>query len=534
MIDKATTRRHSRYRNRNRIDQTFSAPTSPSQPCSKAVGRNRPWRWLLFFAILGKSAVAGAQSSSYLEQFHAGTIGADVNVGSNGLNTFYGTFEGIGGSIVQITPGGKSVQWNPAGLAYMSRGQVYTEWSPPLNLRLNSFYNIENQINDEIDAGIVDYIRDRSTLDFREAQIDPNVKLAGRHGTISGIVKSSNVAFGAAIHNTTNLSSSFNIADARVIAVSEPSGGGTAIRFAGNLNGALTTELRMSGVSFAGGARIWNGLGIGAGYDRFSATLTARGAILPEAQVSSGAQEFAFNSPGSAHYDSLRGRIDGNFDGAAGRWRFGIGYHEGQRFAVDLAFFSRAELQLGGLMTVNYDEILAVNLSPEEGEPFLDAGQLIRDNFTGTFRRTTQVSNVRLRVPAHFAIGLSHLWPAGRASFVYGTFSGEAAVAFDYEAIKDTSEATITGERTYGIKPQHILHANLGAEWLQVRLGVLRTEFVSRHSRNEDDSEQSSVWLPIFALSGGIAVPSVESLRLDYALSLGLTSFLRLGFTLKL
>ncbi|HHL72826.1 MAG TPA: hypothetical protein ENJ29_09960, partial [Bacteroidetes bacterium] len=77
---------------------------------------------LTAFLLLAAGATASeAQTGSRLELFYGGIISSEIDVSSSGLFALSGTFPGAGAAISQLRPGGESVRWNPAGLAYMKK-----------------------------------------------------------------------------------------------------------------------------------------------------------------------------------------------------------------------------------------------------------------------------------------------------------------------------------------------------------------------------------------------------------------------------
>ena len=495
--------------------------------------RNRFFAGLVLVCSFFLAETGFSQSQGQLELFYGGIIGADIRISSGGLTEASGTYETLGGSISQLTPGGESVRWNPVGLAYVKSSLLYSEWIPPIRVNLNPFIQVEDKANTALRNGIQDFAAEGSKFDLQEFQIQPNVYLDGGQGNFSGILKTRYFAIGGAVKKPTRIRADLALSGLKFRAVTEAQQGGTAIRLLGVLSGTLTTDFVLSGYSVSIGRRFWEGLGLGLAYDSYAVSMTATGVFQPEAQVSSGSEVFAFNSNNPDQYDRLQASGDGRFEGEGGRWRFGAGYHIDDKYAFDMALFLPTEIGLGGSFMLNYDQFLAINLNAGKDEPFFNAAQLLEDNFTGTHPRTTLVQDVKLRLPGQFAVSAAMRWSQGRASISFTRYLRDLSMQFNYFSTGDSTATPVSGVRKMGFEPEYAVVSNFGAQWLQVRLGAMQATWSSEHSRSES-SKSSSIWLPIFGFSGGFVFPYYEKFRIDYALLFGVTSFVRIGTSLAL
>ena len=474
-----------------------------------------------------------SQSQGQLELFYGGIIGADIRVASGGLSEASGTYETLGGSISQLTPGGESVRWNPVGMAYVKSSVLYSEWIPPIHVNLNPFIRVEEKANTALRNGVQDFAAEGSKFELHEFKIQPNVYLEGGQGNFSGILKTQYFAIGAAVKKPTSIRTDLSLSGLKFRAVTEAQQGGTAIRLLGVLSGTLSSEFKLSGYSLSIGRRFWNGLGLGLAYDSYAVSMTATGVFQPEMQVSSGSEVFAFNSNNPEHYDRLQASGDGTFEGEGGRWRFGAGYHIDEKYAFDMALFLPTEIGLSGSFTLDYDQFLAINLNAGKDEAFFDAAQLLEDDFTGTHPRTTLVQDVKLRLPGQFAVSAAMRWSQGRASITFTKYLEDLSMQFNYFSSGDSTATPVSGTRKMGLEPGYALVSNFGAQWLQVRLGAMRATWTNVHSRSAT-SESSSIWVPLFGFSGGFVFPYYDKFRIDYALLFGVTSFFRIGTSLAL
>ncbi|KAA3660416.1 MAG: hypothetical protein DWQ10_06720, partial [Calditrichaeota bacterium] len=349
--------------------------------------------WSIILAFISGQTPTNAQG--ILEMFQGGIIGADLRIGGSGLSGFSGTFNGIGGSISQLTPGGESVRWNPVGLAYINKAVLYSEWVPPISLDLNPVLDIEKRANDKLHENI-DEINDGSEAEqsIEDFVIKPSLGMDGGQGNYAAVAKTRYFVIGGAVHSPSRVLADIGISGTKFLAATESGGAGTTIRLLGILSGTLSSEIKISGYSIAIAKMLPYNIGFGLGLDDYSATLSTIGVVQPEAQVSSGSEEFIFNNPEATHYDSLNANTKGFFKGGGTRFRFGLGYHIGDWLAIDMAYFAPYSIDLNGNMDFNYNQILAFTTG---GDNFFDAAQLLEDDYTGTHKRTTKIHDVRLK-----------------------------------------------------------------------------------------------------------------------------------------
>lgn len=466
-----------------------------------------------------------------LELFQGGIIGADLRIGSSGLSGFSGTFDGIGGSISQLTPGGESIRWNPVGLAYVKKSSLYSEWVPPISIDINPVFDIEKFANEQLHDGI-DELNSDSDVEqqIEDFIINPSVGMDGGQGNYAAIAKTRYFTVGGAIHSPTRLLADIGISGTKFRAATESSGGGTTIRLLGILSGTISSEIKISGYSLAFGKMLPYNIGVGIGLDDYSTTFSSIGEFQPEAQVSTGSQEFTFNDPLATHHDKLIAKTEGFFKGSGTRFRLGIGYHFGDWLAIDAAYFSPYKLELDGSMIFDYNQILALS---SDGDNFFDASQLIEDDYTGTHERSTTISNLKLKFPGRTSLALAGKWRDGRASLIYETYKSSNALVYNYTSTGDSTFTPVAGKRELGLKPLRALYISAGANWMQLRLGAVRADWINRHSRGDEESK-NSFWMPIFGLTGGFVAPHYRQFQFDYAFTVGITSFLRFGLSYQL
>ncbi len=489
---------------------------------------------LTAFLLLAAGATASvAQTGSRLELFYGGIISSEIDISSSGLFALSGTFPGAGAAISQLRPGGESVRWNPAGLAYMKKSLLYSEYVPPIALNLNTLLDVENRVNTTLRDNTARFAAADSLYDQRDSSIRPKISLSGGQGTYAAIVKTRYFSLGGAVHHPVRLATNFAVSGMKFRAATQAAGGGTTLRLLGVLNGTFASEFILTGYALAVGGKLGRGFALGLGFDSFSATLESSGVFRPEAQISSGSQEFVFNSPQSSHYDSLGAETRGAFFGDGARIRLGFGWHKGDRWAVDVAWFAPYDIVMSGALTLRYDRILAFNLSAEEGSEFFDAGQLLDDDFTGTHPRQTRLTNLRLSFPGRLGIALSGQWRNGSVMLVYERYQSALGLAFAYASTGDSTFTPLSGEREYRFAPKNALSLAAGAEWLQLQLGVASASFTTVHSR-ENLRTRRSFLLYTFSISGGFTIPHFRRMRMDYAVGFGVTSFLRFGFSYTL
>ncbi|MDQ7052664.1 MAG: hypothetical protein Q9P14_07175 [candidate division KSB1 bacterium] len=480
----------------------------------------------LFSALGLLVGSAFSQARGALELFQGGIVSARLNLGSLGTNAFTGVFPGIGGGFAQLTPGAESVRWNPVGLAFIRRSQLYSEWLPPLRID-PQFLNLQSTLNTELRKALAPYLPDESSV-YRDMNLQHRLLLEGGQGSYAAILRTRNFTMGAAINSPTRLRADLGISGMKFRAVTQSGSGGTQIRLLAILSGTASLEFDLSGLTLAVGRRLGERFAFGLAFDSYSASIKVNGFFQPQAQVSTGSEAYAFNDPSAGHYNRLEATASGTFTGEGGRWRLGMGYHRGQDVAIDAALFLPAQIDFHGRLQYAYNQILAFDLDPDNDRPFFDANQLLRDNFTGTHPRYTTVEAMRLNLPAALALAAAFRWGRAMFAFSYVNYFRNAALDFRYQFGGDSTAVMGEGRGRWSFGPERAFFVNFGLRWLQVRIGAFKISGGSEWSGGRTGM-RFSTWGPILGFSGGFPLPYLRRFRLDYDLSAGLTTFLRLG-----
>ena len=102
----------------------------------------------LFVVLLGIQFVY-SQDNTKVHEFQGGNINFDL--------TYYtGFIYGIGSRNLNTNSslenyGAESIYWNPAGLAFMEKSQLFVDYAPPLNVNPKAFVDFQDEINTSVD-----------------------------------------------------------------------------------------------------------------------------------------------------------------------------------------------------------------------------------------------------------------------------------------------------------------------------------------------------------------------------------------------
>lgn len=467
-----------------------------------------------------------AQSKGALELFQGGIISTRITIASLGANAFSGVFPGIGGGFSQFSPGAESVRWNPVGLAYIKRSQLYSEWVPPLRLGARQI-NLQSQLNSQLRSALAPYMQNGESV-FRDVHLQHRLLLDGGQGSYAAVLRTRNFTMGASMNSPTRLKTNLGVSGMKFRAVTQSGAGGTQIRLLAILSGTASLEFDLSSISLAMGRRLGSRFAVGVAFDSYASSLTISGFLQPQAQVSTGSEAYAFNDPAAGYVNRLQASAMGAFTGEGGRWRLGFGYRPHPSVAVDLAVFFPAQIDFVGRLRYEYDQIRAFDLDPDNDRPFFDANQLLEDNFTGTHPRFTLVDALRLQLPATLAVAASVGWGKAVLSFSYVDYRQPASLMFRYQFGGDSTAVSGQGSGRLFFGASRAFFVNFGVSWAQLRFGAFQ---VTGGSEWRDQPAQTpfSTWGPLLGLSGGGPLPYLSRFRLDYDISIGLTTFIRFG-----
>lgn len=447
--------------------------------------------------------------------------------------------DAMGGSISTLFSDAETISSNPAGLGF-ARGFSFTlDWSPPLIIDPSRIFDLEKKLNNALFEAVENNTPEDAIISDVVTEAELNSELDMRGGLKGGAVMygSDVLGIGASFHQPFRIENQLNMSGMEFLAVALDDDGGELQRIFGTVNGNFNMKFTMESSSIGIGTKILPNLSAGVVFDNFNGELNFGGTFLPEAIISSaGGDTRAFNDPALVQYDSLFATINGDWQGHAQRFRFGMGYHPNSGISFDMVYSAPFKMRLEGPFRMVYNNIRALNFDAGDDEEVFDVDILVEDNLTKTEKKVIEVPSMKLESVGLFSLGVSSRWSHYIASATYTKFIDNFAYKLTYQQFDSLMVEEESGSIYQGVHLNSSLRVGIGVKAL-----ILGTGFVFGHTFKEttdnDDpapkiSGKNNFLLPFFSLGGAMHIGS--NFRIDYVLGLYSSSFFRFSTTYNL
>lgn len=375
------------------------------------------------------SAAPADEGSSVLSYLDGGHLSCRAELS---LGFLYGAGarpDALGTPVGTLRAGAAAATGNPAGLGFLTSGEILLDGSPGVGASVNELLDAEARAASEIDEAIEDVADD--DIDITYPELDTWAGQKG--GVLSGAaaVPVGPVTVAIAIEEPVNLD--LRIVDTGIEALAETvkSEGDASIEITARcfLDAAGDVSLRVEKTTLAAGARLAPAVSVGAALSRVTARASLSGVVRGDGIVDYGGQEYAFNDPGDPWHNELGASAEGTFEGSGIGWTAGVSWRPSGRFAVDLAYSRAPDLSLEGSLTTVENTIPAVS---EDG---VDVELISASQPTLTEETiTVEDDPVGLELPSYLGAAVSARAGILLATLEYRRFGDTIAYEYDGEA----------------------------------------------------------------------------------------------------
>ena len=459
---------------------------------------------LYLFVILLSLQIVYAQDNTKVHEFQGGNVNFDL--------TYYtGFIYGIGSRNLNTNSslenyGAESIYWNPAGLAFMEKAQLFVDYAPPLAFNPKAFVDFQDEINSSTDDEFQSKLINGAVYEYPDLKTD--FPSGSRIQSIALAMPFDKFTLGLSYYNPFELKLELLESGFRTFMVDNedfPTEQQTAFRASGDINGFLHLNAQTYAIAmayqftdeFAAGLTVEN-------YNvmaKAKANLNFYGSIAVGNLGNFGEPEL-FNDPNKPYPTSLFSSLDGKFSGNSWGIRLGSSYRI-QDFG-EVAFTANIPF------TVHLDGNLdIIQNSPE----FYEGGEidetLIDPNQTTRTEQTRYHSNgMKIKLPGNINLGYTHAFGGFTLITNIGYHFNE--FSYNYSNTESYSNDSTIVERSYmgGIKMKTDLRMGFDLGAVKIGGGAIFAEEV-----RDDDEAPSSFVIPVFSLSFGL--PITENLRFD-------------------
>jgi outer membrane protein transport protein (OMPP1/FadL/TodX) len=462
----------------------------------------------LFVMLLNLQMIYG-QDNTKVHEFQGGNVNFDLayytgfiyGIGSRNLNT-NSTLENYGA---------ESIYWNPAGLAFMEKSQLFVDYAPPLNVNPKAFVDFQDEINTAID----DEFESKKTDDaiYNHPDLKTNFPTGTRIQSIALAMPFDKFTFGLSYYNPFELKAEILESGFRTFIVDNEESATeqqTAFRASGDVNAFL--HIFAESYSFAMAYQFTEQFAAGITVEYYNVMAKAKANLNFYGSLAIGTngnfgETLLFNDPNSGYPNSLSSTLDGKFSGNSWGLRLGSSYRI-QDFG-EVAFTANIPF------TIHLDGYLDfIQNSPRffiDGEIDED---LIDPNQTTRTEQTMYHSNgMKIKLPGDVNLGYTHAFGGFTLITNFGYHFNE--FSYNYSNTESYSDDSTVVSRSYngGMKMKTDLRLGLDFGAVKIGGGVIFAEEVLDTKDSEEGKKPSSFVLPVFSFAFGL--PITENLRFD-------------------
>lgn len=459
--------------------------------------------FFIFVILLFVQFIYG-QNNTKVYEFQGGNINLDM--------TYYtGFIYGIGSRNLNTNSslenyGAESIYWNPAGLAFMEKAQLFVDYAPPLSVNPNAFLDFQDEINSSIDDEFKSDLANNAIYNY------PNLKTTFPSGariqSIALAMPFNNFTVGLSYYNPFEFKLDFIEAGFRAFFIDNEQSATeqqTAFRASGDVNAYF--HLFAESYAFAMAYKFTDEFAAGLTveyYDVFAkakANLNFYGSIAIGYNGNFG-ETILFNDPGRGYPNSLFSSMDGKFSGDSWGIKLGSSYR--------IMDFGEVAFTANIPFTVHLDGSLdIVQNSPgfysngDIDEDLIDPNQTTR-----TEQTIYHSKGMKIKLPGNVNLGYTHAFGGFTLITNIGYHFNE--FSYDYSNTESHSDDSTVVERSYmgGIKMKTDLRMGFDLGAVKIGGGAIFAEEV-----RDDDEAPSSFVIPVFSFAFGL--PITENLRFD-------------------
>jgi len=444
-----------------------------------------------------------------VHEFQGGNVNFDL--------TYYtGFLYGIGSRNLNTNSslenyGAESIYWNPAGLAFMEKSQLFVDYAPPLTINPKAFVDFQEEVNTGIDDEFQDKLSNNAVYNYPD--LKTNFPSGARIQSIALAMPFDKLTLGLSYYNPFELKlealeSGFRtfIVDNEQSATEQQ----TAFRASGDLNAYL--QVFAESYAFAMAYRFTDQFAAGLTVEYYNVLAKAKANFNFYGSIALGyngnfGETILFNDPNRGYPNSLFSSLDGKFSGNGWGLRLGSSYR--------IMDFGEVAFTANIPFTVHLDGHLdIVQNSPR----FYSGGNIDEDlidpNQTTRTEQTMYHSNgMKIKLPGNVNLGYTHAFGGFTVITNFGYHFNE--FSYNYSNTESFSDDTTVVSRSYngGMKMKTDLRLGLDFGAVKIGGGAIFAEEVLNKKDAEDGKKPSTFVLPVFSFAFG--VPITENLRFD-------------------
>lgn len=380
-------------------------------------------RFSLLLAVLGAaSLIAQTDSDHPLAELAVSRLnlrftlsGSLLGLGSGGSLA--------GRSVVWPQADASALSWNPAALALLEKRSLVVDWVPGLTQdlsQLESLYDIDQEVRDQMDEAVADYGTDQSTVGYPD--LEP---VSGMRSSVAGFGLGvpfrlggvpMGVGFGYAAPLLLNLDLQGTGIDALIDSEQEIEGSTRRIRMRTQASLTGAAEVAVNQLLLGWGAQPLPGLSVGVTASRYRVRARGRARANIDGIIEMSGNEYAFNDPNDPAIDFAAGETNAldqvlasEFSGSGWGYKIGVVQRIARGFQLGVTVELPQSITLEGYWSSVTHEIPFLNFEDgDDVDEMIDPTAINLAQLTLTQRREKRETHrLIIELPKAYNVGLA-------------------------------------------------------------------------------------------------------------------------------
>jgi hypothetical protein len=393
--------------------------------------------------------------------------------------------------------GAESIFWNPAGLAFAKKGDLFIDYAPPVFIAPDAIIDFQDEANKIVDDEYKEKMYYTSVIQYPVLKTKFNS--GSRLQSFGFCLPVGKFSLGAAYFNQFELKVDLLLSglgvymeDYRLQVISDT----TKYAYSGDFSTNL--DLFSDALSFGFAYQPIKPLAIGLALETYNVSSTTVGYSTKTGWITrtSFTDTVSFNDPDAGYTNSLLDSIKGSFHGKSVGIKLGGAYRFTDKSELALSIYVPFTIKMkGNLYIANSNPMFFSKGEINEGY-FADHP----DQPTRTSQTCYYFNRMKMKLPGNIKLGYTQAFHKIALIFNAGYSFNE--FSYRYTTLEENREEARSKLKTYhqGIKPGADLHFAIDFGNIKLGTGVI----FSKHLKN--DKVESNIIIPLFSLAFGFPV----------------------------
>jgi len=412
--------------------------------------------------LISSSLCTSQTENSKILNFDGGKLDASISIASSVFYGIGGRASNLAGSISSFAPQAATTLWNPAGAAWLTKGSISLDITPPLQTEASQFIDINSEVKQSTIEGISAYRTDETVTNPTNVGLKFSQLGSIASGSIAIPIR--DVVLHASFYRPIDfaLDVLFTGFKTKIMTSIPMSDKEEEVIFNSFIEGPFTGHFGVSTVSIGLASKINKVMALGLSIQNYSAVFGANSLMEVNGTMLFAGQEKAFNDPRDLWSNNLHQRIDANFKGNSWGYKLGYTYRPNQDLSLDAVFSWAFGIVTSGEMNLEMNTVPALNVDPNVSntEEILDPAKLDLSMLTYTQPVYNKAySELKINLPKNLRFGVAYRLGSLEGHLSYGRYFHE--FSFEY------------GGGRIGLKLKNTLRLGLSYKYLQLDLDSL-------------------------------------------------------------